>query len=731
MSRPATGRPRPVVARRLILLLLAFSSLITLITTSIQLYVDFGRDVDTVVDEFGRIERSYVAPLVLDLWVLDDEQVATTLDGILQLPNIEYAAITQQGRELYRSGSPGSERRIVREFELRYLQDGTALDLGTLTVQASLNQAWQRMFDRLGIIVLSNALKTFAVVLFVYFIFRGLVTRHLEAISRHLMRVTPGNGMEELVLDRKRRAARDELDTVVDAINRMQHNLHKSYGALRESEARLRAIFDNSPNCIALKDKEDRFVLMSPQFARVLDLPVEAALGRPAQDLMSRLSLSEREASRAPVQHEYDLKSERRVFLANDFPVVKDDGEVIGVGMLWTDVTRLKTVERELAAQRDRLEAAVGERTAELEKQARIIDQIHDAVIAVDMNARVSFWNKGAERLFGHPQSAMLGQSIERILPAQHDGTLFDDLAQLRLKGDHDTETLMRRHSGETFYAHLSLSTLLSADGRPDGVIAYAIDIDERKRTETILQQRTRELETANKELESFSYSVSHDLRAPLRAIDGFSHALLHDYPDQLDETARHYLSRVRAASQHMGRVIDDILKLSRLSRAGMNRVTVDLSEIAESVLEKFREGEPGRTVETSIAPQVTVAGDPGLLRITMENLLGNAWKFTRENAGARIEFGVALKRGKRVYYVRDNGVGFDMRYADKLFGAFQRLHDAQRYEGTGIGLATVARIVERHGGTIWAEAQPGEGATFYFALPAGEGEQRLAQVSS
>lgn len=239
-------------------------------------------------------------------------------------------------------------------------------------------------------------------------------------------------------------------------------------------------------------------------------------------------------------------------------------------------------------------------------------------------------------------------------------------------------------------------------------------EIAERKRMEEAL-------EAANKELEVFSYSVSHDLRAPLRTIDGFSQALIEDYPDRLDEQGRYYLERVRAGTQRMAELIDDILQLSRLTRTEMRFETVDISMLAESAIADLRRAEPLRQVEVSIQPDLMAEGDHNLLRIALVNLLANAWKFTGRQPEARIELGAMCDGDVRVFFVRDNGVGFDMTYVNKLFGAFQRLHTTSEFPGTGIGLATVQRIIRRHGGRVWAEGAVNQGATFYFALPSNQ----------
>ncbi|WP_211218625.1 ATP-binding protein [Thermithiobacillus tepidarius DSM 3134] len=248
----------------------------------------------------------------------------------------------------------------------------------------------------------------------------------------------------------------------------------------------------------------------------------------------------------------------------------------------------------------------------------------------------------------------------------------------------------------------------------------------ERRRARAQLEQRVAErtaaLMAANRELEAFSYSVSHDLRAPLRAIDGFSLVLLEDYGEALDPAGREYLARVRRASQRMAELIDAMLNLARLSRGELQREPLDLSAFAREIAERLRQTQATRQVEFVLAEGVLAEGDAQLIRAVLENLLTNAWKFTSKQADARIEFGVREEAEERIYFVRDNGVGFDMAYADKLFGAFQRLHSPGEFEGHGIGLATVARIIARHGGRIWAEGVVGQGAAFYFTLAAREG---------
>jgi signal transduction histidine kinase len=245
-------------------------------------------------------------------------------------------------------------------------------------------------------------------------------------------------------------------------------------------------------------------------------------------------------------------------------------------------------------------------------------------------------------------------------------------------------------------------------------------EIAERARAEEALRHAKAAAEEASRELEAFSYSVAHDLRAPLRGIDGFSQALIEDCAEKLDEMGKTYLGYVRESAQHMAQLIDDLLSLSRVTRAELHRMPIDLAAIAKTVFTNLQRSQPDRKVEFIMPRAIAALGDARLLGIVVENLLGNAWKFTGKHAHARIEFGRQPQANRWIYFIRDNGAGFDMAYAGKLFAVFQRLHTVSEFEGTGIGLATVQRIIRRHGGRVWAEGEVGRGATFYFTLEEG-----------
>jgi PAS domain S-box-containing protein len=250
-----------------------------------------------------------------------------------------------------------------------------------------------------------------------------------------------------------------------------------------------------------------------------------------------------------------------------------------------------------------------------------------------------------------------------------------------------------------------------------NAVVGFVLDRSEQKAAQEKLSRYARALEGANRELESFSYSVAHDLRAPLRSIDGFSQALLEDCEERLDDDGKKYLRYVRESTQYMAHLIDDLLALSRVTRSELHRAPLDLSLLARGAMARIQHRDPNRQVGVTIPDSLSAQGDARLLGLVFDNLLANAWKFTSKCHDAAIEFGTTMHGGQRTYFIRDNGAGFDMAFANKLFGVFQRLHSASEFEGTGIGLAIVQRIVARHGGRVWAEGQVGHGATFYFTL--------------
>ncbi len=349
-----------------------------------------------------------------------------------------------------------------------------------------------------------------------------------------------------------------------------------------------------------------------------------------------------------------------------------------------------------------------------------IVSNVKDyAIVVLDPEGHVISWNGGAQRIKGYAAEEIVGKHFSWFYAPEDIalGKPIMELKSAREEGRFEDDSWRIRKDGSRFWANVVVTPLRDNAGLLRGFVKITRDVTEKRKAEQEIIQRSLELEAANKELETFSYSVSHDLRAPLRGIDGFSQALQEDYQQQLDSTAKDYLQRICTATRRMGALIDDLLNLARVTRAEIYRERIDLSKLAGEVAQEIQSQEPARSVALNIAAGLEAEGDSRLLRVALQNLIGNAWKFTSKREKAQIEFGAQGVNGGKAYFVRDNGAGFEQSYASRLFGAFQRLHAASEFPGTGIGLATVQRIIRRHGGTVWAEGTVNQGATVYFTL--------------
>jgi PAS domain S-box-containing protein len=354
---------------------------------------------------------------------------------------------------------------------------------------------------------------------------------------------------------------------------------------------------------------------------------------------------------------------------------------------------------------------------------AIVVSASEDAIVGKSLDGMITSWNPAAERIFGYTEQEVIGQPQTILCPPDL-ASEFTGIVSRISRGESvpQGETMRRRKDGTTFPASVSVSLIRSEDGALMGVSSITRDITEQRKRADRLLEANKSLLEANRNLESFTYSVSHDLRAPLRALSGFSEALLEDYGDVLDEQGQEYAQRIRAASEQMATLIDDLLHLSRVARAELHLRSVDLGAEAARVAEELQRNEPDRNVHFVIQRPVWAQADRTLIRTVLQNLLGNAWKFTSGRDDASIEFGTRPAGDAAICcYVRDNGAGFDPQYVGKLFTPFQRLHTTREFPGTGVGLASVRQIVERHGGRAWAEGAVGEGATFYFTLDAKE----------
>jgi len=505
-------------------------------------------------------------------------------------------------------------------------------------------------------------------------------------------------------------ASRDELDREVTVRKQMEETL-------LESEERFRALTESTSDWIWEVDINGVYTYSSPKVNDLLGYKPEEVIGKTPFDLMNP-----EEAKRVAEEFGAIVGSQRPfaglenanlhkdgrlvVLETSGVPVFDTDGQLCGYRGIDRDITEHK--QAELLVQEAR------------EYAENVIDTVREPLVVLDADLKIITTNHSFYETFNVKQEETEGQLLydlgnrqwdipklrqllENILPKN---TVFQDF-----EVEHEFERIGRKTmllNGRRIYRETN-KTLM--------ILLAIEDITERKRAEEEILKANTELAAVNKELEAFSYSVSHDLRAPLRSVDGFSQVLLEDYPDKLDEQGKDYLQRVRSASQRMAQLIDDMLKLSCVTRGEMKHETVDLSALARTIVAELKERQPERQVEFAISKGLVVNGDKRLLTVLLENLLDNAWKFTSKHSSARIEFGVNHHGDKPVYFVRDDGVGFDMAYVDRLFGAFQRLHATSEFSGTGIGLATAQRIVHRHGGRAWAEGEVEKGATFYFTL--------------
>lgn len=896
------------IAKKIIIYVILFSSLITITTTAVQLYSEYNRDIESIDSRFDEISAIHLHGLASRVWVADKQDINDQLSGLKNLPFLNYLEVKDGNKILAKNGKKDSEQVVTKSYPILYEYQGKSLNIGTLLVQASLKDVYAHIFQQLWKILLSNAIKTFLVSGFILYLFNLLVTRHLVKIAHFTNEITINNLDDHLTLKRRPKpGTTDELDILINSLTGMQVNLHNSISDLSEakktileSRERYRNLLETS-NAIPweLDLSTWRFTYVGPQVIDLLGFPQEKwyeegfwqnslhpvdkqhaidyciaqtnliqdhefeyrMLTSSGKDVWIRDSVNvisenaepkilrgfmfditkQKNTEIAIKEKEELLKKHQQtlLFLAksqeiknnsiqpaasltneticatlpasasaiwlynekhsriqcidcydatknshianreihlnaepkleqsnlnddmtsrpldqpNNLTFFRDNQEqqalealitrgenIIGKIIIernsttddWSieeqnfvnsaaDIISLtlefwkhtRTAE-ELAQYQKQLELLVEKRTRQVHEQAIIIDQIHDAVISTDLNNVITSWNKGAEELFSYSVNEVIGKSIN-ILFSNSEDSLFNEhlLSQLIEAGSIELETSMYNKNNNKFYTLLSLSLLLDAKSKPKGIICYALDISDRKLAEKSLLQHAAELSAVNKELEAFAYTVSHDLRTPLRSISGFSTALLSEYNENLDAQGQDYLRRVDKAAHHMSELIDNILHLSRVTRKELKYEQANFKQLTYEIINQ-------NNYNADIFyfnGKLDVQGDINLLKIAISNLVGNAVKYSAHVKEPKIEVGQMHKEDNTVYYVRDNGVGFDEKYAKNLFLPFQRLHDEPKFEGTGIGLATVQRIIDKHHGKIWAESEPNKGATFYFTI--------------
>lgn len=601
------------VAKQLILASVLFSTLITLVITAYQLYEQYQADVYEIEHRLDELQIIHLSNLATQVWVADKNEIQRQLDNLLNIPGINYLEINDDNKNRIYSGKKSDDDSIEHRYPIYFDYRGNKLRIGILYVQASLEEVYDKLIDQAWLILISNAIKTFLVIGFLFVIFDLLVSRHLRRIADFVSKISLHNLDTPLVLPGRssNHKQADELDIVINGLNAMQDNLRDSVKALNERDSYIRYINDT----------------------------------------------------------------------------------------------------------------------------------IAAAIFGIDMKGNCTFVNKMCRKLLGYSESELAGKNMLDILQPKNSANpaiqyepcelarLVSSDSQSALAQGHEAEQIFYRKDGSYIFVEYWIHPVKIPE-RADGYIVSFIDITERHsiqqqlalyqgHLEQLVAERTAELQQMYNELEAFSYSVSHDLRTPLRAINGFSIILKEDKSELLDEEGLALLEKVCAATDNMGSLIDSLLSLSRISRKDLLIKQVNVTRLARNICHEQLNRKNSTGYEIEIEDGISVDGDEQLTQLMLEHLISNAIKFSRHEKKQVIRISQQLTDEETVILIQDSGVGFDMKYRDQLFKPFKRLHDAMLYSGHGIGLATVDRAIRRHNGRAWAESDgASQGACFYLSFP-------------
>ena len=730
--------------QRLITVIFTVSATVSAITFFSSALLDVYRLKANTLANAVVIAETVASYSIPDLLFHDTESAKKTLQSIKNFPALQQASILENDGSVFASLHSVMTVNELDQTKPAYAQYRGGLlhvvqpviqegkPIGSVYLIISTHILKSQM--QLTLLILSLVLVMVLIVaLLLSFWMQNLISRPIVHLAEVAKRMSSRADFSERVTT----TATDEIGTLFYAFNALLDGMQEhanaravAYEDLKASESRIRLLLDSTAEAIYGLNLEGICTFVNPACVRILGYRSEDDLvGKDMHEQVHHHFLNNNvyPVSKCPIVQAPTKKESRHGDTewywradGSSFPIeywthpIIQENKVIGTVVTFVDITQ-----RKVAVEKSRVFAA-------------LVEASTDFIGLADMNGHSTYVNPSGRRLLGIADEGFIGKTIKDFVTPQDwpfvEGTILPTV--MRQGYWYDDYRLRHFMTDEPVEVAMSIFAIHDEQsGEPMAFVNISHDIRELKNANARIRQlnaeleqrvreRTAQLEVANKELVAFSYSVSHDLRAPLRAIDGFSKALAEDYAEQLDNAAKGYLQRVRKNAQLMERLIEDLLNLSRVSRASLKHILVDLSELAQSVMEGIRQNEPSkRQVDVDISQGMQCTGDPGLLRVVLENLLGNAWKYTSKIPHASIRFDYTHEQGDTVYRIQDNGTGFDMKYADKLFGAFQRLHHRDEFEGTGIGLATVARIVHRHGGRVWTLAEKDVGATFFFTL--------------
>jgi PAS domain S-box-containing protein len=678
--------------------------------------------------------------------LLDGQELATRNLSELKVDrHVRLAALYDRHGKLYAqypTNAPASEFPPSPGAKGAYFQDGKLIVVvqsiedgklaGSLYVEATLGAVYERLrlyAGLAGLIIFASAL----VALGVSSVLQRRVTDPILALVRSARLVSERADLSV----RAPKTSGDELGLLTDSFNMMLARIQEhteERQRIEESLALLAAIVHSSDDAIIGKDLQSRVLSWNIGAERMFGYPAAEMLGQPISLLLAPDRPNEEQrviedVKRGEIRHFETIrirKDGKPIEVSVTISPIKNaKGQIVGVSSIARNIT-----------ERKRAQEALERHASMLREQAQMLDLAN--VMARDLEHRIILWNSGMEKMYGWTKDEALGKNSYELLRTSFPELLDAILAALHRDGRWEGELVHFDKGGREHVVASQWVLHTDAQGKAVAILEVNNDITERKRAEEEVRRmnveleqrveaRTAQLTAANQELEAFTYSVAHDLRAPLRHIDAFSRILADDFASSLPPEARRYLETIRNGSRNMSQLVDDLLNLARVGRQELRRKPIPLSRLVNEVVADLKRETEGRQIAWRISQLPTLECDPGLMKQVFANLLSNAVKYTRPRQQTVIEVGSGKANGTTAVFVRDNGVGFNMKYVDKLFGVFQRLHRAEEFEGTGVGLATVDRILRKHGGSIWAEAGINQGATFYFTMP---GLEELASDS-